>query len=351
MTFIKKNIFAIIGSASKNSANEKLIDHIGNLTKKHLHITVFKDLKTLPHFDPELSINNPPDSIISFRNSIEQADGIIISTPEYVFSIPGGLKNAIEWCVATNVFSGKPTGIITASANGQKGHEELQLIMKTVMSDFTADTTLLIQGIKGKINEEGKIIDGNTTQAIQRFIDAFLRLITNKYPKNFPVITTHRLHLRQLKTSDSHEILALRSNETVNKYLDRKPSHSVEDAINFIHTINENIQNNDSIYWGICLINSEVLIGTICLFNFSNDRSIAEIGFELLPDFHGKGIMKEAASAVINYGFQKIGLNSIEAYTHPENESSQKLLDCLGFTQKINPGENCMKYQLSINRE
>src|SRR5690606_18112041 len=104
----------------------------------------------LPHFDPERAIDNTPETILNFRQSIENADGLLICTPEYVFSIPSGLKNAIEWCVATNVFSGKPTGLITASANGESGHAELQLIMKTVMADFTSETTLLINGIKGK---------------------------------------------------------------------------------------------------------------------------------------------------------------------------------------------------------
>jgi len=179
----KKNIFVIIGSASRNSANEKLIDNFANLTKDFFNLTIFKDLKSLPHFDPELSTDNPPKEIIDLRNHIEKADGIIISTPEYVFSIPSGLKNAIEWCISTTVFSDKPTGLITASASGQKGHEELQLIMKTVMAKFTDETTLLIQGVKGKINGEGQISDYKTKDAFLKFIDAFKTMIMNKPSK------------------------------------------------------------------------------------------------------------------------------------------------------------------------
>jgi len=101
---------------------------------------------------------------------------MIICTPEYVFSIPSGLKNAIEWCVSTNIFSAKPTGLITASASGKKGHEELQLIMQTVMARFTAGTTLLIQGIKGKINEQGEITDNKTKDELLQFVEAFMKL-------------------------------------------------------------------------------------------------------------------------------------------------------------------------------
>lgn len=172
-------MFVINGSASGNSSNKKLIDNIAGLTKDFFDLVVFTDLKLLPHFDPELSASETPKEILDFRKSIEEADGIIICTPEYVFSIPSGLKNAIEWCVSTTVFSGKALGILTASAQGEKGHEELQLIMKTVMAKFTPETLLLIQGVKGKVDESGKIIDPATKEDLARFIAAFKNLVDN----------------------------------------------------------------------------------------------------------------------------------------------------------------------------
>jgi NAD(P)H-dependent FMN reductase len=176
---IMKKILVINGSASDSSSNQKLIDNFVDLTKDFFSLTVFNDLKKLPHFDPELSADNTPKIIIDFRQKIETDDGILICTPEYVFSIPSGLKNAIEWCVSTTVFSEKPAGLITASANGEKGHEELQLIMKTIMTKFTLDTTLLIQGIKGKINQQGQITDSKTKDDLTKFIDAFKNLTEN----------------------------------------------------------------------------------------------------------------------------------------------------------------------------
>ncbi|MCS3556448.1 MULTISPECIES: NADPH-dependent FMN reductase [unclassified Sphingobacterium] len=172
-----KNIFVINGSASSYSSNQKLITLIVDLTQDTLNIKVFNDLKTLPHFDPELSIENTPEEILKFRKEIEIAEGVLICTPEYVFSIPSGLKNVIEWCVSTTVFSGKPLGIITASAHGEKGHVELQLIMETLMANFTTETTLLISGIKGKINEKGQLTDSKTNIALLNFLDAFENLM------------------------------------------------------------------------------------------------------------------------------------------------------------------------------
>jgi NAD(P)H-dependent FMN reductase len=175
----KKNVFIINGSASRNSANQKLIDNLANLTISDFNLTVYDDLKGLPHFDPELSIGNTPKQVVEFRQAIDNADGILICTPEYIFSIPSGLKNAIEWCVSTTVFSDKPSGLITASASGQKGHEELQLIMKTVMATFTEETILLIQGVKGKINDKGEITDPKTFEALIKFIRSYKALVEN----------------------------------------------------------------------------------------------------------------------------------------------------------------------------
>lgn len=179
----KKNILIINGSASKDSSNEKLIKKLTEALGKEVHCSLFNELKELPHFDPALSVKNTPSKIIEFRNDIQNADAVIICTPEYIFSIPGGLKNAIEWCVSTTVFSDKPCGLITASAHGQKGHEELQLIMSTLTARLSPETNLLIQGIKGKINKEGEITDHVLKQEIHEFRNAFIMLLENQEPR------------------------------------------------------------------------------------------------------------------------------------------------------------------------
>ncbi len=160
----------------------------------------------------------------------------------------------------------------------------------------------------------------------------------------FPVLKTARMTLRQLKNSDDQEIFALRSNDEVNQYLDRKPSQSMDDAKTFIRAINDNIARNDSLYWAVTLTGTDQLVGTICLFGFSEDNLHAEIGYELLPGFQGKGIMQEAASEVIEFGVKHIGLRSIEAYTHSENRASVRLLEKLNF-KKERAGENFAIYK------
>ena len=171
----------------------------------------------------------------------------------------------------------------------------------------------------------------------------------NRNFKPFPVLKTERLILRQLVSSDANEIFALRSDPNVNKYLDREPAKSMDDAKTFIQIINENIQRNDSIYWAITLCDTDKLIGTICLFDFSDDNEMAEIGYELLPGWQGKGIMQEATSKVIDFAIQCIGFNSIKEYTHVENQSSTRLLEKFNFKKENAPAEgNLMLFQLTF---
>jgi ribosomal-protein-alanine N-acetyltransferase len=163
----------------------------------------------------------------------------------------------------------------------------------------------------------------------------------------FPVLKTERLTLRQLVMGDANEIFALRSDDNVNKYLGRKPSKSIDDAKAFIQAINENIKRNDSVYWAITLSGTDKLIGTICLYEFLDGNVKAEIGYELLPGFQGKGIMQEAISKVIDFGMQHIGLHSIEAYTHSENHSSTRLLEKFNFKNNGPAEENLMMFKLT----
>ena len=168
----------------------------------------------------------------------------------------------------------------------------------------------------------------------------------NKNFVPFPILVSERLMLRQLTVNDEQEIFTLRSDSEINKYLDRQVSNTIEDARNFINKVNENVNSNNALYWGITLSDRSILAGTICLFNFSDENSSCEIGYELLTDFQGQGIMKEAAGKVIDYAFNTIKIQRIEAHFHRDNERSVNLLEKFLFTNsnesdKTNPELIC----------
>jgi len=150
---------------------------------------------------------------------------------------------------------------------------------------------------------------------------------------HFPVLTTERLTLRCLELSDDKQLFMLRSHKIVNKYIVRPQQKDIKEIRAFISKINNGINNNEWIYWVISLKENPTLIGTICLWNFSEDKTVAEIGYELDPAFQGKGIMSEALNNIIEFGFKNIKLIAIEAYTHKNNDDSTKLLQKYDFIQ------------------
>ncbi len=93
----------------------------------------------------------------------------------------------------------------------------------------------------------------------------------------FPTLTTERLTLRQLSTDDKHDIFDLRSDTEINKYLGRAPSKTIEDAINFIDKINDNIKNNNSLYWAISLTSTKLLLGQFAFLTFQLKKIAAKL--------------------------------------------------------------------------
>jgi ribosomal-protein-alanine N-acetyltransferase len=147
-----------------------------------------------------------------------------------------------------------------------------------------------------------------------------------------PVLITGRLSLRGLFEPDGPQIMAIRSNAEVNKYLGRSCDVTIDDALSFIKKIQGIVSRGEGFYWGIMLKGHDELIGTICYWNLDVANKKAETGYELHPDWQGKGIMYEALSAVVNYGFENMGLNVITASPVEQNKSSIKLLLKSGFS-------------------
>jgi [ribosomal protein S5]-alanine N-acetyltransferase len=147
----------------------------------------------------------------------------------------------------------------------------------------------------------------------------------------FPVLDTARLVLRRLTMNDCYELLKLRTDDSVNQYLDRNKSMNMDEATAFVEKINKVIDEQVSVYWVISLKDDPKLIGTICLWNFEPHKDLVELGYELMPAHQGKGIMQEAAERVIGYAFDALKVKVITAVTHPDNAASVKLLTRTGF--------------------
>jgi [ribosomal protein S5]-alanine N-acetyltransferase len=151
----------------------------------------------------------------------------------------------------------------------------------------------------------------------------------------FPEITTENLSLRRMTAQDVAEILFLRSSGDVMKYIDRPKAISMQDAQSFLDIINNSLEANDGITWGIAMKeNPGNLIGTIGYWRIIKEHYRAEIGYMLHPAFWKKGIMKEAISAVLDFGFNIMCLHSIEARINAHNAASAGVLAATGFIKE-----------------
>lgn len=156
----------------------------------------------------------------------------------------------------------------------------------------------------------------------------------------FPNLETERLSLKQVTTDDADDIFELRSNTEVMKYIPRPLLQNKEEALELIAMLNDKIENNIGINWGIRLKNDPKLIGIIGHYKVKPEHYRAEVGYMLLPEYNGKGIISEALQKVVEYGFKEMQLHSIEAILDPKNTGSEKVLLKNGFIKEAHLVEN-----------
>ncbi len=148
---------------------------------------------------------------------------------------------------------------------------------------------------------------------------------------SFPVLKTDRLILRKLKKTDVPNMFSYFSQEEVTKYYDLESFTSEKQAEELIERFFNRYEEKKQIRWAITLKESDELIGTCGFHSIEPEHRKAEIGYELHPTFWGKSIMTEAVSAIIQFGFNEMTLNRIEALYDPRNMSSGRVLEKCGF--------------------
>lgn len=175
----RKKVLAISGSTRQQSTNDNLIKAITDLSAETLDITVFKGIAGLPQFNPDDDIEDVAKEVTEFRNLLDEAEGIIICTPEYGHGVPGTLKNAIDWTISSSNFPHKPTMLITASTDGKYGHAALLETLKVIEAKNVMNLQLVIPFIKTKVSIDGKITDDKTLKEVNDLIIEFVKTINN----------------------------------------------------------------------------------------------------------------------------------------------------------------------------
>jgi len=156
----------------------------------------------------------------------------------------------------------------------------------------------------------------------------------------FKNLESNRLLLRRIIETDVDEIFELRSNPETMKFIPRPLAKTKEDALEHLETIDKNIENNKGINWAITLKGNPKLIGIIGHYRLQPENHRCEIGYMILPQYNGQGIVSEAIKLVLEYGFDDLQMHSIEAVIDPENRASERVLQKNGFVKEAHILEN-----------
>ena len=178
------HVLAISGSLRRDSLNTRLLRALREEASGGVEVTIWDGLKRVPPYDADDDGVPGPPAVDAFRRLVRDADAVIFATPEYNSSIPGALKNALDWGsrpLATNVFRNKPVAVIASSAGAFGGvwaAAELRKVLGA-MGARVADVELAVGHAAEKFDEDGRLIDDDVRQGIR---DALAALAAEAMP-------------------------------------------------------------------------------------------------------------------------------------------------------------------------
>ncbi|MEM0104836.1 MAG: NAD(P)H-dependent oxidoreductase [Candidatus Methanomethylicia archaeon] len=176
----KIKVLGIVGSLRKNSYNRLLLLNAKSLLPEDATLEIFDRLGEFPLFNQDLE-NDPPQIVKEFKKKIRESDAILIATPEYNYSIPGVLKNALDWAArpyGDNPFEGKPVAIMSASI-GMLGGARAQYHLRQVLVYLNTITInkpeVFVSFAHKKFDEKGNLVD----EEAKKYIAELLRNLVN----------------------------------------------------------------------------------------------------------------------------------------------------------------------------
>ena len=137
-------LLAICGSLRAASTNKALLEAAALLAPPGMRIASYAYLADLPHFNPDRDVEPLPAAVAELRTAIANADGLLISSPEYARGIPGALKNALDWLVSSEVFPQKPVALFNASDRGIAMQAALRLTLETMSARMVDAATITV---------------------------------------------------------------------------------------------------------------------------------------------------------------------------------------------------------------
>lgn len=150
----------------------------------------------------------------------------------------------------------------------------------------------------------------------------------------FPNLESERLSFRKLNNDDAPEILKLRGNAEIMKYIPRPLATTLQEALDHIKIINDKIDDNLDINWAITERGNDKCIGIIGFYRTQPENFRTELGYMIMPEYWGKGYITEAVKRLLHFAFENLNFHSIEAVIDSRHIASEKVLIKSGFRKE-----------------
>jgi chromate reductase len=179
-------VLAISGSLRRESYNRSLVAAAASLTPPDMSFTVYESLDTIPVFNEDLE-NLPPPGVARLREAVASSDGLLIATPEYNQSMPGVVKNVVDWLSRTDGpegLSGKPvavTGVTSGPWGTRLAQTQLRQVLTSTQALVLSQPTLFLRDAATLFDQERKLVHKSTTRRLQEFLvsfDHWIRLVS-----------------------------------------------------------------------------------------------------------------------------------------------------------------------------
>ncbi|KJF15536.1 NADPH-dependent FMN reductase [Acidithrix ferrooxidans] len=176
----KPKIVALSGSAAQKSYNSALLRAIGSLLPETVEFELFEDIKALPFYSPDLDNQNAPEVALRFRQTIKEADAIIIASPEYNYSFTGQIKNALDWAsrpYGKHVLIAKPVVLASASTGilgGVRGQLHLREVLHATGSLVLSRPEIFVTSAAQKFNSNLELTDESTWTMLEQAVEALI---------------------------------------------------------------------------------------------------------------------------------------------------------------------------------
>lgn len=181
-------ILALSGSLRAGSSATALLRALAGCAPPGTTVAFYDELESIPPFHPDRDREGDvaPAPVGRLRAALTHADAVVVSTPEYAFGVPGVLKNALDWTVASGDFAGKPTAAISSSPSdlgGDKAHASLLLTLGAMQARLPANGGLIVPFVRKKLDTSGAVTDPATAAALRSLLRELATMAAEAGPR------------------------------------------------------------------------------------------------------------------------------------------------------------------------